>query len=79
MSFDTFMRAISNSDYHGFNLTLICLERMLKVIIMVVHPDYLWLSSTDVNVQEVSVVLVYDGHKVFYSAGMFQSLLIYGV
>ena len=50
---------------------LICLARMLKVIILLVHPDYLWLSSTDVNVREASVVIVYDGHKVFYGTGMF--------
>ena len=75
MSFDKFMWTISNSDYHGFDLTLICLVRMLKVIIMIVHSDYLWLSSTDINVWEALVVLVYDGHKVFYLAGMFQSLL----
>ena len=71
MSFDKFMRATTNNDYHGFEWTLICLARMLKIIIMVVHPEYLWLSSTDVNVREASVVIVYDGHKVFHSAGMF--------
>ena len=71
MSFDKFMRATTNSDYHGFDPPLICLAKMLKIIIMVVHPEYLWLSFTDINVQEVSVVIVYDGHKVFHSAGMF--------
>ena len=71
MSFDKFMRATTKSDYHGFDLTLICLARMLKIIIMVVHPEYLWLSSTDIYVQEASMVIVYDGHKVFHSAAMF--------
>ena len=45
------------------------LSKMLKVVIAVVHPEYIWMSAPDVNVREASVVLVYDGHKCLYGMG----------
>ena len=69
MNFDTFVCAISNSTYTGLDLTLMILLKMLKVIIGLVHPDYIWLSHVDVNVREASVIIVYNGHKVFHGTG----------
>ena len=69
MNFDTFVHAISNSTYTGVDLTLMILSKMLKVLIGLVHPDYIWLSHVDVNVREASVIIVYDGHKVFHGTG----------
>ena len=69
MDFDYFYHAVSNSGYTGINLTLMVLSRMLKVIIAVFHPDYIWLSHADVNIREATVVLVYNGHRVFHTTG----------
>ena len=61
LNFDQFIKKLSNSTYHGYDLTMMILSKMLKVVILFQHPDYLWISTPDVNVIEASVVLVYDG------------------
>ena len=70
ISFDKFVHAVSNSTYHGFDLSLMILSKMLKVVIAFVHLEYIWMSAPDVNVREALVVLVYDGHKCLYGTGM---------
>ena len=69
MSMDRFMRAAMNSQFHGFDLSLLVLSKMLKVVIAFIHPDYIWLSTPDANVSEASVVLVYDGSSHTYGTG----------
>ena len=69
MDFDHFYCAVSNSGYTGINLTLMVLSRMLKVIIAIVHPDYIWLSHADINIREATVVLVNNGQRVFHATG----------
>ena len=69
MDFDHFYHAVSNSGYTGIDFTLMVLSRMLKVIIAIVHPDYIWLSHVDVNIREATVVLVYNGQRVFHTTG----------
>ena len=69
MDFDCFYHVVSNAAYMGIDLTLMVLSRMLKVIIAVVHPDYIWLSHADVNIRETTVVLVYNGQRVFHVTG----------
>ena len=67
---DWYVKAVSNSDYHGFNITLMVLVKMLKVVIAVVHPDYMWMSTPDVNVCKASVILIYDGAGQLTGTGM---------
>ena len=69
ISFDKFVHAVSNSTYHGFDLSLMILSKMLKVVIAFVHLEYIWMSAPDVNMREASVVLVYDGHKCLHGTG----------
>ena len=69
MDFDHFYHVVSNSGYMGIDLTLMVLSRMLKVIIAVVHPDYIWLSHADVIIREATVLLVYNGQRVFHTTG----------
>lgn len=70
MDLDTYLEKITDSTFHGFDLSMMVLSKMLKVVILMQHPDYLWLSTPDVNVKEASVVLVYDGIKTINSTGM---------
>ena len=65
-----YLEKVNNSNFHAFNLSMIVLSKMLKVVILMQHPDYLWLSCPDVNVKEASVVLVYDGIKTINSTDM---------
>ena len=58
-----YLEKVNNSNFHGFDLSMIVLSKMLKVVILMQHPDYLWLSCPDVNVKEALVVMVYDGIK----------------
>ena len=60
---------VTSSNFHGFDLSMIVLSKMFKVIILMQHPDYLWISCPDVNVTEASVVLVYDGVKTIHTTG----------
>ena len=69
LDFDTYVHKMTSSNFHGLDLTMIVLSKMLKVIIMMQHPDYVWLSCTNVNVTEASVVLVYDGVKTIHTTG----------
>ena len=71
---DRYVKAVSNSDYHGLDISLLILAKMLKIVIAVIHPDYLWMSMPDVNVREASVVLIYDGDR-FIGTGTSLSLL----
>ena len=72
---DRYFKAVSNSHYHGFDITLLILAKMLKVVIAVIHPDYIWMSTPDVNVHEASVVIIYDSADQFLGTG--TSLVIY--
>ena len=69
MSLDRFVKACMNSPFHGFDLSLLVLSKMLKVVIAFVHPDYIWISMPDVNISEASVVIVLDGKFHIYATG----------
>ena len=66
---DRYVKAVSNSHFHGFDITLLILAKMLKVVIAVIHPEYMWMSTPDVNVREASVVIIYDGADRFFGTG----------
>ena len=67
---DDYTKAVMNSSYDRYDLTLLVLSKLLKVIIGVIHPDYIWLSTPDVNVLEASVIFVYDGNVLIQGTGM---------
>ena len=69
MSLDRFVKASMNLPYHSFDLSLLVLSKMLKVVIAFVHPEYIWMSTPDVNISEASVVLVFDGKYHIYATG----------
>ena len=69
MSFEVYYSAVKQCRYHGNDLTLVMLSRMLKMVICVIHPNYLWLSNLDVNVRDANVVLCIDESEVFTGTG----------
>ena len=69
LNFDMFIKKVSNTNFHGFNLLMILLSKMLKVVILMHHLDYLWISTPNINVMEASVVLVYDGVRTINGTG----------
>ena len=69
MTFDKFYTALKQCRYHGFDLTLLVLSRMLKVVIGVLQPEYIWLSNLDVNVRDTNVFLILDQHEEFTATG----------
>ena len=69
ITFDQYFRSASNSKYHGMDLSLIVLSKMLKVTIGIIMPEYVWLSCPDVNMREASVLMVFDGQNCFYGTG----------
>ena len=79
LNFDQFVKKVSNSTFHGYDLTMMILSKMLKVVILFQHPDYLWISTPDVNVLEASVVLVYDGTQTINGTGTCLSISHYNI
>ena len=69
MTFDRFYTALKECRYHGFDLILLVLSRMLKVAISVLHPEYIWLSSLDVNVRDANVFLLLGQDELFMATG----------
>ena len=69
MMFDRFYTELKECRYHGFDLTLLVLSRMLKVIIGVLHPEYIWLSSLDVNICDANVFLLLGQDELFTATG----------
>ena len=65
-----YLEKVNNSNFHRFDLSMIVLSKMLKVVMLMQHPDYLWISCPDINVKEALVVLVYNGIKTINSTGM---------
>ena len=72
-----YCNAVKQSRYTGNDLTVIMLSRMLKVVILVIHPTHIWLSNYDVNVRDANVVLSIDEKEVFTATGQF--LFMYNV
>ena len=65
MSFEVYYNAVKQSRYTRNDLTVIMLSRMLKVVILVIHPTHIWLSNYDVNVRDANIVLSIDEKEQF--------------
>ena len=69
MTIDDYTKEVMNLTYHGYDLTLLVLSKLLKVVIALIHPDYIWMSNPDVNILEALVVIVYDDDMLLQGTG----------
>ena len=69
MSFDQYLHALESQTFHGYDIALRILSRMLKMTIGVWTGRYVWLSSPNINVFEVSVLLTVDEKGHFDATG----------
>ena len=61
MSLDQYVTALERDKFHGYEIALHILSRLLKMTIGVWKGRQLWLSSPNINVFEVSVLITIDG------------------
>ena len=69
MTFDQYLHALKSQTFHGYDIALRILSRMLKMMIGVWNGRYVWLSSPNINVFEVSVLLTLDESGHFDATG----------
>ena len=69
MTFNQYLHALESQKFHGYNIALHILSRMLKLTIGVWTGRYVWLSSPNINVFEVSVLLTVDQEGRFDATG----------
>ena len=69
LSFDQYLHALEDKKFHGYDIALHILSRMLKMTIGVWTGRYVWLSSPNINVFEVSVLLTLDAEGLFDTTG----------
>ena len=69
LSFDQYLHALEDKKFHGYDIALLILSRMLKMTIGVWTGRYVWLSSPNINVFEVSVLLTLDADGLFDTTG----------
>ena len=64
MSLDQYVTALERDKFHGYDIALRILSRLLKMTIGVWNGRQVWLSSPNINVFEVSVLITIDllGH-----------------
>ena len=64
MSMDQYIAALERDKFHGYDIALCILSRLLKMTIGVWNGRQVWLSSPNINVFEVSVLITIDrlGH-----------------
>ena len=64
MTIDQYISALQNDKFHGYDIGIRVLSRFLKMTIGVWNSRYVWLSSPNINVFEVSVMITIDndGH-----------------
>ena len=69
LSFDQYLHALEDKKFHGYDVALCILSRMLKMTIGVWTGRYVWLYSPNINVFEVSVLLTLDAEGIFDTTG----------
>ena len=69
LSFDQYLHTLEDKKFHGCDIALRILSRMLKMTIGVWTGRYVWLSSPNINVFEVSVLLTLDADGLFDPTG----------
>ena len=61
MSLDQYVTALERDKFHGYDIALRILSRLLKMTIGVWNGKQVWLSSPNINVFEVSVLITIHG------------------
>ena len=61
MSLDQYVTALERDKFHGYDIALHILSRLLKMTIGVWNGRQVWLSSPNINVFKVSVLITIDG------------------
>ena len=69
LTFDQYLHALQDKKFHGYDIVLHILSRMLKMTIGVWTGRYVWLSSPNINVFEVSVLLTLNAEGLFDTTG----------
>ena len=64
MMIDQYISALESDKFHGYEIELCVLFRLLKMTIGVWNNRHVWLSSPNINVFEVSLMITIenDGH-----------------
>ena len=61
MSLDQYIAALERDKFHGYDIGLHILSRLLKITTGVWNGRQVWLSSPNINVFEVSVLITIVG------------------
>ena len=61
MSLDQYVTALERDKFHGYDIALHILSILLKMTIGVWNGRQVWLSSPNINVFKVSVLITIDG------------------
>ena len=61
MSLDQYVTALERDKFHGYDIALCILSRLLKMTIGMWNGRQVWLSSPNINVFKVSVLITIDG------------------
>ena len=69
MTLECYIKAITTCQYHGNDLALLVLSKMLKMTIAVLHLEYIWLSHLDANLRDANIVLVMNLQEVYSGTG----------
>ena len=62
MMIDQYIAALESDKFHGYDIGLRVLSRLLKMTIGVWNSRHVWLSSPNINVFEVSVMITIDNN-----------------
>ena len=76
MDMTAFIEAAEFSYYHGSDLALRVLSRMLKIPIAAWNSHFIWVSAPYISVYECPVLLVMDCVGNFHATGDHDNWLI---
>ena len=61
MDMESFFEATEHSYYHGSDLSVRVLSRMLKILIAAWNSHFLWVSTPYISVYKCRVLVVFHG------------------
>ena len=78
MSLEQYITSLERAKFHGYDIALRILSRLLKMTVGMWNGRQVWLSSPNINVFEVSVLITIDGQGHCDATGdYFSSKLVY--
>ena len=69
MDMESFIEAAEHSFYHGSNLSVRVLSRMLKIPIAAWNSHFLWVSTPYISIYDCPVLVVMDSVNNFHGTG----------